>query len=495
MGIQDNESAIHWRAYAKTESHSIIRMGVWSVGILMVIFLLWAIFFPLSSAVVTPGTFVSQGKNKTIQHTSGGRIQQIFVEEGETVIKGQPVLALDQSEGRADLTKLQARHASLSALKDRLDAERSGGLRGIGARRLKLNNALLRGGESRTARVKPAGFTLRGNEGNSFVLNGIVNAAELVKTGTIIDPEVENYSGADELIKSQKEAYLSGRNLLKQKIAVLAKKAETLQKQKQSMQVRAHSQQSLLEMAQREYQRLKPLATAGYVARNRLNDRERTALELEGTVSALKMDMAGVDTQIAEVRIQVRKARAENSNIASKEYTKIIGELAELSDQLVAAKATVTGSIVRAPATGRLLRLTATTVGGVVGAGDRIGEIVPKDAPLVVEARVIPSDIDYVKEGQEAKIAVTAFNRRVDDMIKGRVVYKSADAAKDEKTGEPYFTVRLELVGVVGQGRNRVKDIQSGMQSEVYIQTGTRTFMNYLVKPMSDSFRRAFREQ
>ena len=108
---------------------------------------------------------------------------------------------------------------------------------------------------------------------------------------------------------------------------------------------------------------------------------------------------------------------------------------------------------------------------------------------------LLPGDIDYVQIGQEADIAVTAFNRRVDDMLKGKVVYKSADAAKDEKTNEPYFTVRLELSGEAGKGRSRLGDVQAGMQSEVYIHTGSRTFMSYLVKPMIDSFRRAFREQ
>ena len=98
----------------------------------MVVFLLWSILFPLSSsAVVTPGTFVSQGNNKLIQHMAGGQVRKIFVEEGATVFDGQAILELDNTQSQADLTRLQARHASLTALKSRLDAERSGGLRGM----------------------------------------------------------------------------------------------------------------------------------------------------------------------------------------------------------------------------------------------------------------------------------------------------------------------------------------------------------------------------
>ena len=139
---------IHWRASAKTDSSSIIRFGFWSVGALLLMFLLWAIFFPLASAVITPGTFISDGKNKLIQHQRGGRIKEIFVREGERVVEGQPILALDETQVRGDLTQLEARHASLTALKSRLDAERSGGLRKMLANAPKPKPLALRGGSS-----------------------------------------------------------------------------------------------------------------------------------------------------------------------------------------------------------------------------------------------------------------------------------------------------------------------------------------------------------
>ena len=269
----------------------------------------------------------------------------------------------------------------------------------------------------------------------------------------------------------------------------------TLQKQKHGVLARVRAQQTMLDMNRREYERLLPLAKQGYVARNRLNERERAVLELEGSLTALKLDGEGIDNQIEEVRVQIQKARSEYASSAAREYAKIVSELAEISDQLVAARQSVKGATVRAPVSGVLTRLLSTTVGGVVGAADLIGEIVPHDAPLVVQARVQPSDIDYVRIGQDAKIAVTAFNRRIDDTIRGRVTFKSADAEKDENSGEPFFTVRLAVVGTEGKGRNRLNDIQAGMQSEIYINTGSRTFIAYLAKPLIDSFKRAFREQ
>ena len=162
----DSLTDIHWNANAKTDSTSIIRIGFWSVGVMMVVFLLWSLLFPLSSAVITPGTFVSKGKNKVIQHSAGGRVRVIFVREGAVLAEGDPVLELDTTQTQAELTRLEARYASLTALKSRLDAERSGGLRKMAApklkSKLKLDGFQLRGGYEPKAIGNFGGHLLRG---------------------------------------------------------------------------------------------------------------------------------------------------------------------------------------------------------------------------------------------------------------------------------------------------------------------------------------------
>lgn len=488
---------IHWRVNAKTDSRSIIRLGFWSVGFTFMVFLLWAFTFPLASAVITPGTIHSDGKNKQVQHQSGGRIREIFVSEGERVNLGQPIIALDDAQVRAELTQLEARHASLEALKSRLDAERSGGVRQMAPSRAQPGVTQLRGAREFKFDENEV-LSLRGGEGAKLVLPAVND-----NNTTPLDPIFTNAIDRSdptrideiEFIESQREAYFSGRDLLAREIESLNKKAATLLKQKEGVMARVKSQQAMLDMHRREYERLKPLADQGYVARNRLNERERMVLEFEGTVAALKLDGAGIDNQVDEVRVQIRKSRIEYANTAAQEYAKIVSEQAEISDKLLAARQSVDNSVIKAPVAGTLSKLLSTTVGGIIGAADLIGEIVPEGAPLVVQARVHPSDIDYVQVGQEADISITAFNRRIDDKLQGRVAYKSADSEKDEKTGEPYFTVRLDISDARGKGRNRLKDVQAGMQGEVYIKTGSRTFMTYLAKPMIDSFRRAFREQ
>ena len=264
MGTPENPD-IHWQASAKTDSNSIIRLGFWSVGVVFLAFLLWASLFPLSSAVITPGTFVSDGKNKLVQHQRGGRVREIFVREGEQLLVDQPILALDETQVQADLTQLEARHASLNALKSRLDAERSGGLRKMTTASLPIEHVALRGGSEFRPKPKPA-LTLRGQGGEPIAIGEQIPPPDLmgslIKKAAAPEP-VEStlkISSDQEFIDSQRDAYFSGRELLSREIESLNQKVETLKKQKDGLLARVKAQQTMLDMNRREYDRLKPLA-------------------------------------------------------------------------------------------------------------------------------------------------------------------------------------------------------------------------------------------
>jgi len=241
--------------------------------------------------------------------------------------------------------------------------------------------------------------------------------------------------------------------------------------------------------------RLRPLVANGYVARNRVEKQERTLLEIRGNVAAMQLDAESYDNQISEVETQIDKARIANSNVASREFARIVAELAEVEDLRSAARVGVEALVVRSPESGILTKFSMTTTGGVFGGGDVIGEIVPDKAPVLVEARVAPADIDFVTIGQSADIAITAFNRRLHDTMDGEVVYVSADSQKDEKTGEQYFITRLKFSSASEKNAEMLGKLQAGMQGEVYIHTGSRTFLTYLSQPLIDSFKRAFRER
>ena len=468
---------------ARTDLRPVIRVGLASTGLCLVGFLVWASLFPLSSAIVTLGTFVADGRNKAVQHERGGRVVAVHTRDGATVKAGDAVVTLDADEARAELTRLSARHAALKALRQRLDAQRSG-------RALDMSPdagpaGILRLRDSHSALDRRATGSLR-LSGGRFV------AAPADEAGAVAvgPPPRALPDDRDEADASQRVAYASGQALLARQIETLQRKVETLQRQRDGVLGRRATQERMLAMARQELDRLQPLAAGGYVPRNRLAERRRTVLELDVTIAALTQEARGLADQIVEVRTETRRVRAAAADTAAKEYARVVGEMAEITDQLSAARAALGRTVLRAPVDGTVALRVPLAPGTIIGSGERIVDIVPPDA-LLLEARVEPADIDHIAIGQRAEVVVTAFDRRLDDPLAARIVYRAADIETDERTGSAHFTVRL----AIDADARRAADVRAGMQAEVYLGTGGRTFMSYLMAPITDSFRKAFRER
>ncbi len=169
------------------------------------------------------------------------------------------------------------------------------------------------------------------------------------------------------------------------------------------------------------------------------------------------------------------------------------GNRAQHTAELRAAEDIVERSRILAPLTGRVVGLQVHTSGGVVKPGDPLLSIVPTDEPLVVEARVDPNDIDVIHKGLPAQVRLTPLNARMVPPIPGQVVWISADRMGDQQKGEGYYLARIQLTADESELPTDVK-LYPGMPAEVMILTGERTVLNYLIAPISRSFRRAFRE-
>jgi HlyD family secretion protein len=167
---------------------------------------------------------------------------------------------------------------------------------------------------------------------------------------------------------------------------------------------------------------------------------------------------------------------------------------AELVERSVAAQDLLDRIEIRAPTSGVVHQLSVHTVGGVIRAGESVMEIVPDSDDLQIEAHLQPNEIDQVRTGQRAFVRFSAFNQRVTPQLTGTVTFVSADTSRDQQTNVPYFTVRVALSD---DEIRRLAGLQlvAGMPAEVFMQTGSRTMMNYLLKPIGDQMRRAFVEQ
>jgi multidrug efflux pump subunit AcrA (membrane-fusion protein) len=225
--------------------------------------------------------------------------------------------------------------------------------------------------------------------------------------------------------------------------------------------------------------------------------RAKSTIELlQAQIAAEKKQLIFIDEEITAVEAMLKKGLARKPRILAlyRIRAELDGKRTEQQAQLRAAKDVIARSSIRAPIAGTVVELQIHTSGGVVKAGEPLLSIIPKDEPLVIEARIDPNDIDIVHKGLPAQVRLTPFNARMVPPIPASVVWISADSMNDQNTGASYYLARVKLTGLPS---DLPRDVQlyPGMPAEVMILTGERTFLNYLTAPITRSFHRAFREQ
>jgi HlyD family type I secretion membrane fusion protein len=230
---------------------------------------------------------------------------------------------------------------------------------------------------------------------------------------------------------------------------------------------------------------------------------QRSAVGLEGELGDLVGRSGDANERIARAEQQIAQLRLAAIEKASEELRGTETELDDLREQILAAEDVVQRTEVRAPVRGIVVKLNQYTTGGVIAPGGIILELLPVNDELVIEARVNPNEITHITEGQNALVRLTALNQRLTPMIEGKVVYVSADTVTDagaRRSGEPEATRRDSFVVRVQldeqDRRNKVENFRPtpGMPADIFIETGERTFLTYLMRPVVDSFSRAFRE-
>ena len=197
---------------------------------------------------------------------------------------------------------------------------------------------------------------------------------------------------------------------------------------------------------------------------------------------------------IAELHQQVVTLEARRRESAASEANDLAARISDLTQQLLRHEDILAKSVIRAPDDGIILRLPKNTVGSALKPGDVVAEILPTAYELLVEARIAPQDIDTVRVGQAAQLRLVAFSSKTTPDVPGEVSYVSADRFTDPNGHESFYTARISLAEKLPEGLDS-SQIQSGMPVEAFIKTGDRTFLDYLLRPLEDSFSKAFREE
>ena len=406
-------------------------------------FAAWADMAPLASAVVASGIIAVDTSRKTVQHVEGGSIAELLVRDGDRVDTGQVLLRLDDVEAKSLHGLLEGRVLALSAQDARLMAER----------------------ETKSSLVFPG---------------------ELVSQRRRADV-AEILQGQQNIFDSSHIAFKGQSDVLKQRIA-------QFKAQEAGLQAQLAAGREQFAFIQSELTDVRSLHARGLERRPRLLALERTASKLKGDEGELANRIAQTRESVASIEFEILNLSSSRVEKATVEQRDVQSKLAEARERMTEARVRLQRREVVAPQAGIVLNSQFHNIGAVVGPGKKIVDIVPSEDKLVVEARVKPTDIESVRAGLPVRIAFTAYKSRTTHQVNGRVKQVSADALSDERTGLAHFLARIELDPDQLAKFPGIKP-SAGMPVETFIETEERTLLAYLLQPLTDSFRRAFREQ
>lgn len=403
---------------------------------------LWAALAPLGSAVIGHGVVEIDSNRQTVQHFEGGLVRRILVHEGDKVRAGQVLFELSPVQADATLESARNQLFSLLAKADRLAAERDG-----------------RGTVTFSPEVE-------------------AQNADPVVARAITD-EQQQFQERRATVESQVA-------VLNERISEYKTAIEGIDKERDSMQ----QQVSLLDD---EIGGLDELYKKNLVPRPRLLALQRERAQLEGQIGRSISERAKTQESIGETELQIRQVRQQFFEEVSKEISDVQTQSADLRQRYTVAEDAARRVTITAPMSGTAQNLRLFTVGGVVRPGDPLVEIAPDHGRMMIEARFSPNDIDSVHQGQRAQLRFSTFHSRTIPVIQGTIKSVSQDRLVDESTHLPYYLAIVD-VGAVRLPPELAGKLKAGLPAEVVVPTGTRTALQYIFGPLSNSLNGAMRE-
>ncbi|MDZ4373029.1 MAG: HlyD family type I secretion periplasmic adaptor subunit [Phenylobacterium sp.] len=419
-------------------------IGAGVIAVFVVGLGLWASLDSLASGVTAPATVRADSQRKTLRHRETGVVKQILVREGQEVRAGQPLLLFNDVEARAAVDVLQNQYDTLTAQNARFTAEAQG----------------------RSTLEMPAELVQRMGE-----------------------PAVAM------LVRDQQFLFTTRQQLFESQAAVLSQRVDQQETQIQGAQAQLASIVEQQRLTEEELSGYRKLNEQGFAPKTLILRYERSLAELGGRRGQLNSDIARLRQQIGETRLQLASLRNERQTQSAEGLRDSQTKLSDVIPRLTAARQTLASTVVRSPADGYVFNLTQFTVGGVVGPGEVMMDVVPTGIPLTVTATIKPEDVDEVRVGMPAKVKLTGLNQRFSDSLDARVAVVSADRFTDEKTGAAYYKVDLRIPPTEMSKLTNGVELTAGMPAQALIVTGDRTVMSFLLSPITDTLEDAFREQ
>jgi HlyD family secretion protein len=403
----------------------------------------WASTAQISGALIAPGSVVVESNVKKVQHPTGGVVGEVRARDGNVVKAGDVVVRLDDTVTKAGLAIVVKTLDGLWARAARLQAEQQG-------------------------------------------LDRVVFPPMLLARAD--DPDVKNIMASETKLF---EVRTNGRTGQK---AQLRERVTQLNEEISGLTAQEKAKEKETALVEKELVGVRTLYDQHLVQLSRLTVLERDAARLAGERAQYIAARAQAKGKITETELQIIQVDKDMVSEVSKDLRETNDKIGEFVERKVTAEDQLRRVDIRAPQDGMVLQSTVHTVGGVITAGDAIMMIVPQADDLSVEAKVNPQDIDKLQIGQKTLLRLSAFNQRTTPELNGVVTRVSPDVTTDQRTGQSYYTIRVSMPP---QEIARLGDVKliPGMPVEAFVQTGDRTMLSYLIKPLSDQLMRSFRER
>ncbi len=419
------------------------RIGLWALAFGFAGLLLWAGFAPLDEGVPGQGMVAIDTKRQAVQHLTGGLVKEVLVREGDHVKEGQILIRLDEAVARANFEAARQRYIGLRAMEGRLLAEQ------------------------------------RSQTSIAFHPD-VLEASQ--------EPQVRD------MVRTQKQLFVSRRAALQ---ADLQSTEEGIQGQQGLIQayddilVNRKNQQALLA---EELTNTRGLVKEGYAPRNRQLELERMAAESSSGIAELQGNTIRAKRTVAELRQRAIMRQQEYRKEVESQLAEVGREVPADAQKYLVAKDDLGRIEIKSPTTGQVVGLAFQSVGGVVGPGQKLMDIVPEGQALLIEARVPPHLIDRVHKDMPVDVRFSSFANSPQLVVEGKVASVSADLLVDPQTNVGYYLAR---VGVTVEGYKKLgqRQLQPGMPVEVIFLTGERSMLTYLLKPLTKSLAAAMKEE
>jgi HlyD family secretion protein len=401
----------------------------------------WAALAKLEGAVVTVGSVKVDQNLKEVQHRDGGIIKTLAVRQGDLVREGQILATLDDVQIKAELLIVKSQLAESLGRKARLVAERDG-------------------------------------------LSSIDFPTDIGLLTVASDPIVH---GEKRLFDGNKLARESQKEQLELSIVQTGEEIK-------GMEARLAAKKEEIGLVGAEREKLLMLFEKKIVDYSRVYVAQRDWARILGEQGEITASIARAKGRASEIRVQIIAVDQNASTEAQRDLRTVDAKISELNERKLAIEDRLSRTEIRSPVAGYVNELFVYTIGGVVTPAAKLATIVPENADLRFEVKISPVDIDQVREGQPARVRLTAFNRTTTPELKARVAMVSPASARDPSNGQEHYIAYVQLVE---DAMPQLKGIRlvPGMPAEVYIATQERTAASYFTKPFTDQMNRAFRER